>query len=180
MISVQIPQFAAHSLPNFYHMSDHSVPQGISPLDKMSSHDHFSSGSESRTKGSTPGAKRRPSRAGTRSVSTLTAAQLERKRANDREAQRAIRQRTKDHIDQLERRIAELSATNDTSAKLMHALQRNEELEQENAILRNRLNHAVAAMSEGGTYIIVRAVDSWWSQLTQSPRRPEDCTDRSS
>ncbi|KAF2435449.1 hypothetical protein EJ08DRAFT_656450 [Tothia fuscella] len=116
----------------------------------MSSHDHFSSGSESRTKGSTPGAKRRPSRAGTRSVSTLTSAQLERKRANDREAQRAIRQRTKDHIDQLERRIAELSATNDTSAKLMQALQRNEELEQENALLRSRLNHAVAAMSEGG------------------------------
>jgi hypothetical protein len=151
MISVQIPQFAAHSLPNhYYSMSDSNNPQGIPPLQKMSSHDHFSSGSESRAKGSTPGAKRRPSRAGTRSVSTLTAAQLERKRANDREAQRAIRQRTKDHIDQLERRIAELSATNDTSAKLMHALQRNEELEQENALLRSRLNHAVAAMSEGG------------------------------
>lgn len=154
MISVQIPQFAAHSLPHFYPMSDHSMvhQERILPLQRMSSHDHFSSGSESRAKGSTPGAKRRPSRAGTRSVSTLTAAQLDRKRANDREAQRAIRQRTKDHIDQLERRIAELSATNDTSAKLMHALQRNEELEQENALLRSRLNHAVAAMSEGGTY----------------------------
>jgi hypothetical protein len=150
MLSIQIPQFAVHSRPNLYHMSDPSGPQGIPPLQKMSSHDHFSSGSESRTKASTPGAKRRPSRAGTRSVSTLTAAQLERKRANDREAQRAIRQRTKDHIDQLERRIAELSATNDTSAKLMHALQRNEELEQENALLRSRLTHAVAAMSDGG------------------------------
>ncbi|KAF2859348.1 hypothetical protein K470DRAFT_265345 [Piedraia hortae CBS 480.64] len=47
--------------------------------------------------------KKRTTRAGTRSVSTLTPAQLERKRANDREAQRAIRQRTKDHIENLER-----------------------------------------------------------------------------
>ncbi|KAF2093477.1 hypothetical protein NA57DRAFT_21482, partial [Rhizodiscina lignyota] len=89
------------------------------------------------------GAKRRPSRAGTRSVSTLTAAQLERKRANDREAQRAIRQRTKEHIENLERRIAELTATDDTSSKLMQALQRNEELEHENAILRSRLGQTV-------------------------------------
>ena len=37
------------------------------------------------------GPKKRPSRAGTRSVNTLSATQLERKRANDREAQRAIR-----------------------------------------------------------------------------------------
>jgi regulator of replication initiation timing len=81
----------------------------------------------------------------------LTAAQLERKRANDREAQRAIRQRTKDHIDSLERRIQELTATNDTSARLMQALQRNEELEQENAILRSRLNHAAAAMAESNS-----------------------------
>jgi hypothetical protein len=119
-------------------------------MQKMASPESLSQSS----KQSTPGAKRRPSRAGTRSVSTLTAAQLERKRANDREAQRAIRQRTKDHIETLERRISELSATNDTSAKLMQALQRNEELEQENAILRSRLNHAVAAMSENGTYLL--------------------------
>lgn len=124
------------------------MPHAMQTMQKMASPDELSQSS----KQSTPGAKRRPSRAGTRSVSTLTAAQLERKRANDREAQRAIRQRTKDHIETLERRIAELSATNDTSAKLMQALQRNEELEQENAILRGRLNHAVAAMSENGTY----------------------------
>ncbi|KAK4191167.1 hypothetical protein QBC35DRAFT_448784 [Podospora australis] len=50
----------------------------------------------------------RPSkRKGTRSVSTLTPAQLARKRANDREAQRAIRARTKEHIERLEREIEE-------------------------------------------------------------------------
>lgn len=84
---------------------------------------------------------KRASRAGTRSVSTLSAAQLERKRANDREAQRAIRQRTKDHIENLERRISELTGTQEAREKLFLATQqRNRELEEENAYLRNRLS----------------------------------------
>jgi hypothetical protein len=146
------------------------MPHGMQSMQKMASPDELSQSS----KQSTPGAKRRPSRAGTRSVSTLTAAQLERKRANDREAQRAIRQRTKDHIDTLERRISELSATNDTSAKLMQALQRNEELEQENAILRSRLNHAVAAMSENGTYLLMISMHCflWRSLVAQDSQCP--------
>jgi regulator of replication initiation timing len=119
----------------------------MASLKKTPSYDGHSSGSDSR-KQQTPGAKRRPSRAGTRSVTTLTAAQLERKRANDREAQRAIRQRTKDHISDLERQIQELTAQRDTnsSTKLMELMRRNEELEQENAVLRTRLSHAVAAL----------------------------------
>lgn len=96
----------------------------------------------------TPGAKRRPSRAGTRSVTTLTAAQLERKRANDREAQRAIRQRTKDHIENLERRITELTDTKDSTAKLADALQRVEDLQRENSMLRSRLSQ----LSSGSAY----------------------------
>lgn len=80
--------------------------------------------------------RRRTSRAGTRSVTTLSTAQLERKRANDREAQRAIRQRTKSHIDELERKIA------DTDERLNTALQRNAFLESENASLRSRLRSA--------------------------------------
>ncbi|CAD0082080.1 unnamed protein product [Aureobasidium vineae] len=84
---------------------------------------------------------KRASRAGTRSVSTLSAAQLERKRANDREAQRAIRQRTKDHIENLERRISELTGTQEAREKLYLATQqRNRELEEENAYLRSRLS----------------------------------------
>lgn len=84
---------------------------------------------------------KRASRAGTRSVSTLSAAQLERKRANDREAQRAIRQRTKDHIETLERRISELTGTQEAREKLFLATQqRNRELEEENIYLRNRLS----------------------------------------
>lgn len=80
--------------------------------------------------------RRRTSRAGTRSVTTLSTAQLERKRANDREAQRAIRQRTKLHIDELERKNAELSRTDE---RLNTVLQRNAVLESENARLRSQL-----------------------------------------
>lgn len=123
------------------------VPTHMATLKKTPPYDGQSSGSESK-KQQTPGAKRRPSRAGTRSVSTLTAAQLERKRANDREAQRAIRQRTKDHIENLERQIKELTAQQDTnsSTKMMELMRRNDELEQENAVLRTRLSHAQAAL----------------------------------
>jgi hypothetical protein len=80
----------------------------------------------------------------------LTAAQLERKRANDREAQRAIRQRTKDHIDKLERRIAELSVSQSDNEKLQHALERNAALEQEVFELRQRLDNAAAALTLSG------------------------------
>lgn len=159
MVSIQVPNFMAHHpLPHQFPMSDqifnfNAMPAFSKPIphNHNTNNGYASSTSDSKPRSCPPGAKRRPSRAGTRSVSTLTAAQLERKRANDREAQRAIRQRTKDHIDSLERRIQELTATNDTSARLMQALQRNEELEQENAILRSRLNHAAAAMAESNS-----------------------------
>src|SRR5437016_1442651 len=43
-----------------------------------------------------------------RSVASLTSEQRTRKRASDREAQRTIRKRQKDHIASLERRVHEL------------------------------------------------------------------------
>jgi hypothetical protein len=110
-------------------------------VDNRPQYGYASSESESRNVSSTSsGGKKRASRAGTRSVTTLSAAQLERKRANDREAQRAIRQRTKDHIDSLERNISDLRASNDASEKMAAiAHQRNRELEDENAYLRTKL-----------------------------------------
>lgn len=100
---------------------------------------YASSDTDSRkTSGSS--SKKRASRAGTRSVSTLSAAQLERKRANDREAQRAIRQRTKDHIDSLERTVSELRHSNEANENMVvMTQQRNRELEEENGYLRSRL-----------------------------------------
>ena len=55
------------------------------------------------------GVKRKASATG-RAVSNLTPEQLAKKRANDREAQRAIRERTKNQIEILESRIAELQS----------------------------------------------------------------------
>lgn len=75
------------------------------------------------------------SRAGARSVSKLTPEQLARKRANDREAQRAIRQRTKEHIDNLEREIQELKSHTPEWA----VRQRNQELEELVLILKQQL-----------------------------------------
>ena len=80
---------------------------------------------------SKPGAKRRASRAGTRSVATLTPEQLARKRANDREAQRSIRQRIRDHIESLERRIQDLSGDRQDKRNIDEMQRRNEELEEE-------------------------------------------------
>jgi hypothetical protein len=123
-------------------MNQNLPDSSYSGLERTQSHGYASSGSEQPKKtGSTT--KKRASRAGTRSVSTLSAAQLERKRANDREAQRAIRQRTKDHIDGLESTIAELRRSQEASDKISLATrQRNRELEEENSYLRLRLSEA--------------------------------------
>lgn len=90
--------------------------------------------------------RKRESRSGMRKVSALSAEQLERKRANDREAQRSIRQRTKEHIEQLEShvamlqsQVAELQPQGDRFTEL---LQRNASLEEEVV----RLKRQVAAL----------------------------------
>ncbi|KAL2820737.1 hypothetical protein BJX63DRAFT_282764 [Aspergillus granulosus] len=83
--------------------------------------------------------KKKETRAGTRRVTSLTAEQLERKRANDREAQRTIRQRTKDHIERLELQVAELRAKGD---KFDEVMRRNAILENEIRALRHQLTVA--------------------------------------
>ncbi|KAK0267663.1 hypothetical protein LTS00_017750, partial [Friedmanniomyces endolithicus] len=73
----------------------------------------------------------------TRSVTTLSAAQLERKRANGRELMRAIRQRIKDHIEPLEKAVSELRDSQDSNEQIVAVTrQRNRELEEENVFLR--------------------------------------------
>ncbi|CAM1501171.1 Fc.00g103330.m01.CDS01 [Cosmosporella sp. VM-42] len=70
-------------------------------------------------------------RKGTRSVSTLTPSQLARKRANDREAQRAIRARTKEHIERLERELEDLKSKHSRDQTVQELLRRNKALEDE-------------------------------------------------
>lgn len=130
----------------WHHFSDHipwlPMNADMGPSNKRASQGYVSPDSDTR-KSSASSGKKRASRAGTRSVNTLSAAQLERKRANDREAQRAIRQRTKDHIDHLERSINELRGSQEANEKIVHATQqRNRDLEEENAYLRGKLNEA--------------------------------------
>ena len=88
--------------------------------------------------GSASGRKRRASGTGSRGVANLTPDQLAKKRANDREAQRAIRERTKNQIDSLERTIRELRSQQPYQ-ELQHAIRQKEVVEAENAEIKRRL-----------------------------------------
>ena len=84
---------------------------------------------------------------GPKSVVFLSEAQLERKRENDRESQRIIRQRTREHIENLERQVAELSGEKD------QALQRNSELEAQNTALQRQVTH-MALLLQGSQSLV--------------------------
>jgi hypothetical protein len=82
-------------------------------------------------------------RGGKRSVTHLSKAQLARKRANDREAQRNIRQRTKEHIENLEKKVKELEEGN-RSSSMERILKRNKDLELEVEKLKVQVSAAQA------------------------------------
>lgn len=77
-----------------------------------------------------------------RGVAHLTPDQLAKKRANDRQAQRAIRERTKGHIDALEQQVRDLSSQK-PFLDLQAALRQNEAIRAENAELRQGLKAAM-------------------------------------
>ena len=81
--------------------------------------------------------KRRTSTSG-RGVANLTPEQLNKKRANDREAQRAIRERTKGQIESLERKIQDLTSQQPYQ-EFQHALRQKDLVEAENEDIRKRL-----------------------------------------
>lgn len=91
--------------------------------------------------------RKKGSRGGKRSVTHLSKAQLARKRANDREAQRNIRQRTKEHIENLEKKVKELEGTG-RSSSMERVLQRNHELEVEIEKLKSRLSSTTSTPSQ--------------------------------
>jgi hypothetical protein len=84
--------------------------------------------------------KRRTAATGTssRGVANLTPDQLAKKRANDREAQRAIRERTKNQIETLETKIRDLTSQQPYQ-ELQHVLRQKELVETENAEIKKRL-----------------------------------------
>lgn len=86
------------------------------------------------------GRKRKATSApGSRGVANLTAEQLAKKRANDREAQRAIRERTKSTIEGLERRIKELESQQPFQ-ELQRVMRERDQAVQEVLDLRDRLS----------------------------------------
>lgn len=94
--------------------------------------------SDSATPSRVSGTKRKASATTSRGVANLTPDQLAKKRANDREAQRAIRERTKNQIESLERRIAELTSQRPYQ-ELQNAIRQKEIVEAENAEIKRRL-----------------------------------------
>ncbi|KAH7231023.1 hypothetical protein BKA59DRAFT_461325 [Fusarium tricinctum] len=89
----------------------------------------------------------------TRRVSTLTNEQLARKRANDREAQRAIRIRTKEHIERLERELVELRSNQRRDQTIQDLLRRNTAIERELIRLKEIMGAATASLSSHETLL---------------------------
>ena len=85
-----------------------------------------------------PSSKKRKATYSARGVASLTPEQLAKKRANDREAQRAIRQRTKAQIESLERRIHELTSQQPYQ-ELQTVLRQKDAIQAENDEIRRRL-----------------------------------------
>lgn len=88
--------------------------------------------------GGPAGRKRKLNSTSVRGVANLTPEQLAKKRANDRQAQRAIRERTKTHIDSLEQRVRDLSSQK-PFLDLQAALKQNEAIQAENAVIKQGL-----------------------------------------
>ena len=101
--------------------------------------------------------KRRASTSTSRGVANLTPEQLAKKRANDREAQRAIRERTKGQIEALERRIQELTAQQPYQ-ELQLVIQQKELVEAENEEIKKRLSSVLSILQPllGGDGLIGR------------------------
>lgn len=124
-----------------------------------------------------PSKKRRSSTTatttGSRGVANLTPEQLAKKRANDREAQRAIRERTKGQIESLERKIQELTSQQPYQ-ELQHAIRQRELVEAENEEIKKRLTSILAIVQPllGGTPLIGTSVSiiSKSDQLTMRLR----------
>ncbi|KAL8631909.1 hypothetical protein Q9189_002385 [Teloschistes chrysophthalmus] len=89
--------------------------------------------------------RRRTSGTTSRGVANLTPEQLAKKRANDREAQRAIRERTKTQIETLERKIHDLS-NQQPHQELQLALRQKQYIEAENVHIKKTLNAALALL----------------------------------
>lgn len=91
-------------------------PKGSGPAAPERKNNIDNAGPAASSVGTTPtrapsgNGRRKANGTSSRGVASLTPEQLERKRANDRQAQRAIRERTKAQIESLRRQVQELTS----------------------------------------------------------------------
>lgn len=98
-----------------------------------------------------------------RGVANLTPEQLARKRANDREAQRAIRERTKNQIDRLNREIQDLKSQQPYH-DLQVVLREKEAVHAENEDIKRRLHDVMQLIQPvllKGTGINISGLSGW-------------------
>ncbi|KAK3614508.1 hypothetical protein LTR56_026725 [Elasticomyces elasticus] len=110
--------------------------------ERQASHSYASSESESTSTGGSTGRNRdSKARVGIRKVTTLRASQLERKRTNDREAQRVIRKRIKEYIEMLKKTVSSLRGLQESNEKIVAVTQqRNRDPEDEISYLPSKLH----------------------------------------
>lgn len=125
--------------------SPSSMPYSSSPDSQTITYSSQNNNTDNMVRSSSAEPAKSSKRKGTRSVSTLTPSQLARKRANDREAQRAIRARTKEHIDRLERELEDLKSKQSRDQTVQELLRRNQALEEE--LMRLKENMGVSMTS---------------------------------
>jgi hypothetical protein len=118
--------------PEYVKLEDSPTPSALTPADADAETPAPDNG------GGPAGRKRKLNSTSARGVANLTPEQLAKKRANDRQAQRAIRERTKSHIDTLEQRVRELSSQK-PFLDLQAALKQNEAIQAENREIRQGL-----------------------------------------
>ncbi|KAL8684511.1 MAG: hypothetical protein Q9224_006304 [Gallowayella concinna] len=127
------------SVPRNFHPPPQQHPLHSSSA-RTSTHPVVSNGN---SEGDSSSKKRRTSTTTTsRGVANLTPEQLAKKRANDREAQRAIRERTKTQIESLENKIRDLS-NQQPYQELQTALKQKQLVEAENVHIKQKLNAAM-------------------------------------
>ncbi|KAL8975427.1 MAG: hypothetical protein Q9205_008105, partial [Flavoplaca limonia] len=129
------------SVPSNYQLS------GPPPQHSLHSaaHPHHSSIHSGSSASNGPSKKRRTSTTAPRGVANLTPDQLAKKRANDREAQRAIRERTKTQIEFLEQKIRDLT-NQQPHQELQSILRQKQAVEAENQNIKKKLNAALSLL----------------------------------
>ncbi|KAK6379157.1 hypothetical protein LTR81_027792 [Elasticomyces elasticus] len=129
-------------------------------LKRHISHGYAAFGRESRhSEGST--STKRAFGAGSGRVNALSESQLQRKRVKDRDAQRAIRQRTKEHIETLEKTVNDLRGSQESGERIVAVTQQqNQDLEDEIAFLRSKIYTNGDSSGAPLTYAVKAGLDA--------------------